>query len=178
MLTAPRINAVWLARLGPRVLITAGMIAGAGAMVWLTRLSAGSSYAGGVLPGLMVLGVAMAAIMAPSFATATQGVDPEHAGAASGTVNTMQQVGGAVGTALLSSIFAGAVTHSSGRAAGAAAINGYHLAFWVAAGLFALGAVAVGTVLRTSRVPAATDATAAPAVDAETQGAEPERLAA
>lgn len=176
MLTAPRINAVWLARLGPRVLITSGMIAGAGAMVWLTRLSADSSYAGGVLPALIALGLAMAAIMAPSFATATQRVDSEHAGAASGTVNTMQQVGGAVGTALLSSIFAGAVTHSSGGAG--AAINGYHLAFWVAAALFALGAVTVASVLRTSRAAAATDATAPPAGQAATEGAEPKRLAA
>lgn len=157
LLTAPRINAVWLARVGPRILITSGMLAGAGAMVWLTRLSAGSSYAAGILPGLIVLGLAMATTMAPSFATATQGVDPEHAGAASGAVNTMQQVGGAVGTALLSSVFASAVAHPGDRPAGAAIINGYHLAFWVAAGLFALGAVAVGTALRTPRVPVATD---------------------
>jgi EmrB/QacA subfamily drug resistance transporter len=178
MLTAPRISAVWLARFGPRILITSGMIAGASAMVWLTRLSAGSSYAGGVLPALIVLGLAMAAIMAPSFATATQGVDPEHAGAASGMVNTAQQVGGAVGTALLSSIFASAVTHSNRRAPGAAAIHGYRLAFWVAAGLFALGAVAVGAVLRTSRVRAVTDLTEDRDIWPDAQTREPGRLAA
>ena len=63
-----------------------------------------------VLPGLIVLGIGMGNIFAPAISSATYGVDPADTGVASAMVNTMQQVGGSIGTALLSSIFASAVT--------------------------------------------------------------------
>jgi hypothetical protein len=72
-------------------------------------------------------------------------------------VNTMQQVGGAIGTALLSSIFASAVSaYSDGQApspqlAAHAAVHGYTVAFWIAAGIFATGALVVGTTMRAVR---------------------------
>jgi hypothetical protein len=87
----------------------------------------------------------MGCIFAPAFSTATLGVDGSDAGVASAMVNTSQQVGGSVGTALLSTIFASAVstyTSSHAGAAGlsnAAAIHGYTTAFTWAAGIFALG---------------------------------------
>jgi len=68
-------------------------------------------------------------------------------------VNTMQQVGGSVGTALLSSIFASAVTsYADGQPQSpalleTATVHGYTVAFWVAAGVFAVGAVVVGAVI-------------------------------
>jgi hypothetical protein len=73
-------------------------------------------------------------------------------------VNTMQQVGGSIGTALLSSIFAGAVTsYADGHApspqlAEAATVHGYTVAFWVAAAVFATGAVVVGMLVPSLRV--------------------------
>jgi len=72
----------------------------------------------------------------------------------------MQQVGGSIGTALLSSIFAGAVTsyaetHArTPQLATDAAMHGYTVAFWVAAGIFAFGAVVVGTLMRSIKVEA------------------------
>jgi hypothetical protein len=81
-------------------------------------------------------------------------------------VNTMQQVGGSIGTALLSSIFASAVSSfakgkpASPQVAADAAMHGYTVAFWVAAGVFAFGAVAVGSLMRSIKIEA--DAPAEP----------------
>jgi MFS family permease len=121
------------------------MVLGLVAMLLFTRLSSGSSYLSGVLPGLLILGVGMGATFAPAFSTATLGVKTSEAGIASAMVNTSQQIGGSVGTSLLSTIFASAVTsygashlHTKGLA-NVAAIHGYTTAFWWAAGIFAIG---------------------------------------
>src|SRR6202035_108405 len=104
-----------------------------------------SSYASNVLPALLVFGVGMGCIFAPTFSTATLGVEGREAGVASAMVNTSQQVGGSVGISVLSTIFASAVAsysaghlHASGLA-NAAAVHGYTTAFWWAVGIFALG---------------------------------------
>jgi EmrB/QacA subfamily drug resistance transporter len=130
--------------IGVKPLVLAGTTLGAIAMFLFTRLTPGSSYASNVLPGLLVLGVGMGCIFAPAFSTATLGVEGREAGVASAMVNTSQQVGGSVGTALLSTIFASAVAsyttdhlHTSGLA-NAAAVHGYTTAFWWAVGIFAL----------------------------------------
>jgi EmrB/QacA subfamily drug resistance transporter len=158
MVTATTTNIVLLRRVGPRTLMTLGMALGAGAMVWLSQLTAGSSYVGHVLPALVILGVGMGNIFAPGFVGATHDVAPHDTGVASAMVNTMQQVGGSIGTALLSSIFAGAVAARlpAGRPtpgqAVQATMHGYSVAFWVAAGVFALGAVVVGAMLPRTHV--------------------------
>ncbi len=130
---------------GVKPLVLAGTTLGAIGMLLFTRLTPGSSYAADVLPGLLVLGVGMGCIFAPAFSTATLGVEGREAGVASAMVNTSQQIGGSVGTSVLSTIFASAVTsytvshlHSAGLA-DAAAVHGYTTAFWWAAGIFALG---------------------------------------
>jgi EmrB/QacA subfamily drug resistance transporter len=132
---------------GVKPLVLTGMALGAIAMFLFTRLTPDSSYASHVLPGLLVLGVAMGCIFAPAFSTATLGVEGREAGVASAMVNTSQQVGGSVGTALLSTIFASAVTSyvadhpRSPDLANAAAVHGYTTAFWWSVGIFALGFV-------------------------------------
>jgi MFS family permease len=130
---------------GVKPLVLAGTTLGAIAMFLFTRLTPGSSYASNVLPGLLVLGVGMGCIFAPAFSTATLGVEGREAGVASAMVNTSQQIGGSVGTSLLSTIFASAVAsytadhlHTTGLA-NAAAVHGYTTAFWWAVGIFALG---------------------------------------
>jgi EmrB/QacA subfamily drug resistance transporter len=153
-------NNNFLARVGPRPLLVLGMTLGALAMAWFTQLDTTSSYAGHVLPGLIVLGIGMGNIFAPGIATATYGVAPTDAGVASAMVNTMQQVGGSIGTALLSSIFASAVTSfakgkpPSPQVAADAAMHGYTVAFWVAAGVFAFGAAVVGLLMRSIKIDA------------------------
>jgi EmrB/QacA subfamily drug resistance transporter len=149
-----------LAKIGPRPLLVLGMTLGAVAMVWFAQLETTSSYAGRVLPGLVVLGIGMGNIFATGISSATYGVAPTNAGVASALVNTMQQVGGSVGTALLSSIFAGAVSsYAEGRprspqVAADAAMHGYTVAFWVAAGVFAFGAVVVGSLMHSIKIQA------------------------
>jgi EmrB/QacA subfamily drug resistance transporter len=150
----------FLAKVGPRPLLVAGMTLGALAMVWFAQLDTTSSYAGHVLPGLIVLGIGMGNIFAPGIFSATYGVAPTDAGVASAMVNTMQQVGGSIGTALLSSIFASAVSsYAKGRppspqVAVDAAMHGYTVAFWVAAGVFAFGAIVVGSLMHSIKVEA------------------------
>ncbi len=63
-----------------------------------------------MLPSLLILGMGMGCVFAPAFQSATYGVAPSDAGIASAMVNVGQQVGGSIGTALLSSIFASAVS--------------------------------------------------------------------
>jgi MFS family permease len=172
MITATSVNIRFLAKVGPRPLLVLGMTLGALAMAWFAQLDADSSYAGHVLPGLVVMGVGMGNIFAPAISSATYGVLPTDTGVASAMVNTMQQVGGSIGTALLSSIFASAVTsyaesHTPGPGlATDAAMHGYTVAFWVAAGVFAFGAVVVGTLMRSVKVQAHApgEAAAEPAV--------------
>jgi EmrB/QacA subfamily drug resistance transporter len=130
---------------GVKPLVLGGMALAAVGMFLFTRLTPDSRYATHVLPGLIILGVGMGAIFAPAFSTGTLGVEGSEAGVASAMINTSQQVGGSVGTALLSTIFASAAssylhTHLPSRGlADAAAVHGYTTAFWWAVGIFILG---------------------------------------
>jgi hypothetical protein len=122
------------------------MVLGAAAMLLLTSVTVDSSYATHVLPGLIVMGLGLGLIMAPALSTATFGVDRRDAGVASAMVNTGQQIGGSIGTALLSTLASGAAG-SYGAAHGPAAdlaaqaaVHGYTTAFAWSAGIFAVGA--------------------------------------
>src|SRR3984893_1858435 len=147
---------VTLPRLGPRVLIATGMLLGAGAMTYLPQLTVTSSYAGGVLPPLLIMALGFGMIFAPAINTATSGVQRQDSGVASALVNTMQQVGGSIGTAALSTIALTATTsylgaHRTGPLAPAtAAVHGYTAAFAVSAALFGIGAL-VAVLLLPSR---------------------------
>jgi EmrB/QacA subfamily drug resistance transporter len=136
---------VGLARVGPRVLIAGGMLLGAGGMAYLTQLTATSSYAADVLPALLILGLGFGMIFAPAINTATTGVARADSGVASALVNTMQQVGGSIGTSALSTVALTATAsyltahHSSPLALPVAATHGYTVAFTVSAALLGLG---------------------------------------
>jgi EmrB/QacA subfamily drug resistance transporter len=153
VLTATTVQTRVLHRTGAKPLVMAGMTAGLIAMVSFTRLTPGAEYATHVLPGLMLTGLGMGCIFAPAFSTATLGVKSTDAGIASAMVNTSQQVGGSVGTALLSTIFAGAAAsyasahvHAAGLA-NAASIHGYTTAFDWAAAIFGLGLLVALVIL-------------------------------
>ena len=138
---------VTLPRVGPRVLITTGMLFGAAAMAYLTQLTVTSSYVGGVLPALLIMGLGFGMIFAPAINTATAGVQRQDSGVASALVNTMQQVGGSIGTSALSTIALMATAsylaahHTGPLAPAIAATHGYTLAFAVSAGVFGLGVI-------------------------------------
>jgi len=145
VLTATTVQTQVLHRTGAKPLVMSGMGLGVIAMILLSRLTAHGAYLTHVLPGLVLSGLAMGLIFAPAFSTATLGVRSNDAGIASAMVNTSQQVGGSVGTALLSTIFAttaAGFSSAHGHAAslaGAASIHGYSIAFEWAAALFGVG---------------------------------------
>ena len=147
MISSNTSNIVTLPRFGPRVVITIGMTLGFLGLGYLSRLDASSSYLGGVLPGLILMGLAMGMVMAPSMNTATAGVQPQDSGVAAALVSTMQQVGGSIGTAVMSTIAASATTSyasSHGRVVGfnaVAATHGYTSVFATSALIFIVGAV-------------------------------------
>ncbi len=163
MTVSTTMPALLLPRVGPKPLITTGLLLGAGALFWFSFLSPGSSYAGHVLGPLILMGLGMGTAMSTSINTATLGVAPQDAGVASASVNTMQQVGGSVGTALLSSI-AGTATAAALAVAGtsprAATLAGYDRAFVVASVIFLVGAVVCGSLVPAGR-PHATPASGA-----------------
>ena len=134
------------------------LLASAG-LVSLTGIGVDSAYASDVLPGLLVMGAGMGLVFSSAMATATFGVVPQDAGVASAMVNTMQQVGGSIGTALLSTLAASATTAAlvgqaqSQAAVSAAAVHGYTTAFWWAAAIFAVGALVCGSLLRADARP-------------------------
>jgi EmrB/QacA subfamily drug resistance transporter len=142
--------------LGPRGLIAAGMLLSAGGMALLTQVTVTSGYVSGVLPALLVLGLGLGLIFAQAINTATAGVAREDSGVASALVNTMQQVGGSIGTAALSTIALSATaTYLIGHAVGpqtqaVAATYGYTIAFGVSAGLLVIGCI-LAIVLLPSR---------------------------
>ena len=112
------------------------------------------TYAAHVLPRCSIMGVGLGLIFAPAMSTATLGVEPADAGVASAMVNTSQQVGGSIGTALLSTLAASAATELRRRPrrspalAAQAAVHGYTTAFWWSAAIFAVGAIVTALLLR------------------------------
>ncbi len=150
-----------ISRVSSKILIPTGMAFAAAAMYLLTRIGLETSYASHVLPALLLLGAGLGLIFSPGFSLATLGVRAEDSGVASATVNTMQQVGGSVGTALLNTIAASAgAAWASGHAAQArtpqagklleatSAVHSYTVSFWWATAIFAVGAVITAAVLR------------------------------
>ncbi|MET0975742.1 MAG: MFS transporter [Leifsonia sp.] len=164
-------------RFGPKIMVPAGMLLAASGMVYLTHLGLDSSYAADILPPLMILGFGMGSIMPASMQTATLGVDREFAGVASATVNTSQQVGGSIGTALLNTLAATAAADYvashlplTPEIAQQAAVHSYAVAYWWGAAFFAFGAVLAALLFRgrahsalsSNHRPVATDTDAVP----------------
>jgi hypothetical protein len=146
-----------LAMVGPRPLVPVGMILGMLGMILFTKLTPQANYLGNVLPGLIVTGLGLGLIFAPATASATAAIERHDAGAASALVNSTQQVGGSVGVALLNTIAVTVTTrarlaHTTALATrhqlnAHAVLHGYAVAFWWAAGLFGVGALATFILL-------------------------------
>ncbi|WP_377320967.1 MFS transporter [Pimelobacter simplex] len=104
--TMSRITPRLVARFRQPPIIVAGTAGVLAAFLFLGRIDASTSYWTGVFPALLVLGISMGGSFMPITSLALQGVEPEHAGSASGLLQTMQQLGGAVGLAVVASVFA------------------------------------------------------------------------
>ncbi|MGZ4485382.1 MAG: MFS transporter [Nocardioidaceae bacterium] len=138
-----------LPRVGPKPLMVTGLVMAILGMLYLTRITPGSSYVTDVLPAEIVMSIGLAGVFIPASSTALVGVGGHDAGVASALLNTCQQVGGSLGTALLNTLYASAVTaFVTGHAAGAtnprrlqfdAFVHGYHVAFFWGAVLLTAG---------------------------------------
>lgn len=149
-------GSVLLPRVGPRPVIPAGCLFAVVALVLLTRIGQDSSYASGVLPAVLLFGFGTGLVFGSAQNVATSGVDSENSGVASAMVNTMQQVGGAIGLATFTYISASAVDryladHADQPAQQLqtlAALSSYHTVFWVAAATFLAGAALTAALFR------------------------------
>jgi EmrB/QacA subfamily drug resistance transporter len=169
LITSNLASIVGLPRVGPRDLIAAGMLFGTAGMAYLTQVTATSSYAGSVLPALIILGLGFGMIFAPAINTATFGVARQDSGVASALVNTMQQVGGSIGTSALSTVALTAAVsflaahHTSPLAPAIAATHGYTQAFAISAALLGAGFILTMVLLPSKRRLDQLRAAAAPA---------------
>lgn len=141
-------------RFGPKPVTAAGLAIAAVGAALLAQLGVQADYATDLLPGLVILGVGLGASLATGLSASTLGVHPDDAGAAGAMANTSQQVGSAIGLALLSTLAASASedylvgkTPDTGVLAHAA-VEGYTTAFWWAAGIFAVSSVVTGLLYR------------------------------
>ncbi|NUR30775.1 MAG: DHA2 family efflux MFS transporter permease subunit [Catenulispora sp.] len=142
---ATQISARLMTRVRPRFLMPPGFLLGAAGMVAMTRITPSTPYHSWVLPGTIALGLGMGCAFMPAMNVATGGVDPRDAGVASAMVNTSQQVGGAVGTALLSTLALSSTrrytTAHTDASQTQAMVHGFVTAFWCAAGLLTAASV-------------------------------------
>ncbi|MEJ8662093.1 MULTISPECIES: MFS transporter [Streptomyces] len=159
-----QIGARLMTRVAPRRLMGPGFLVAATGMLLLTQLEIDSSYAGLILPAQLLLGLGMGMAFMPAMSLSTHGVEARDAGVASAMVNTSQQVGGAIGTALLNTIAASATTsYIAAHAAGATGpqaqqtlqmqglVHGYSSAIWWAVGILVAAAAIAFTFINSGR---------------------------
>ncbi len=154
MVSSTTSSGVLMPRLGPRRLVPVGMVIAAAGLAFLaTQLGFHTSYPDTILLSLVLTGFGLGMVFGCAMNSATYGAGPADAGVASAMVNTNQQIGGSIGTALLNTIAASAlasylVAHAhSPLALAGAAVHSYVVAFWVSAGILAGASVICGLVL-------------------------------
>jgi EmrB/QacA subfamily drug resistance transporter len=137
-------------RFGPRPVMTAGLLILAAALYWYTRIPVDGHYWPDLLPAYLVFACGMALTFIPVSIAAFVGVAPQQAGLASGLLNTSQQIGGAIGVAVATTIFATQAKDQlkTGHTPAQAFTSGYSHAVWALAIVALAGAVAAFVLLR------------------------------
>jgi EmrB/QacA subfamily drug resistance transporter len=148
LIGASQISARLMTRVRARALMPPGFLVAAVGMLSLARITASTPYQTWPLAGLVLLGFGVGCAFVPAMNVATGNVDPRDAGVASALVNTCQQIGGAVGTALLSTLALSATRRYAERHAGSApdlstraSVHGFTTAFTISAGFLIAAAV-------------------------------------
>jgi MFS family permease len=138
------------ARFGARTTLISGLALIAAALVLFTQAPVSGGYASHILPVTMLMGTGAGLAFPALMTVAMTGVTPADVGLASGLVNTTAQVGGALGLAVLATVSAGRTSTlaARGQSTPAALTAGYHLAFWIAAGLATAAIAVAATTLR------------------------------
>ena len=152
-------------KIGVKVALTIGMVLLGAGLLYFTQISVDGTYVGDLLPGFLLVGVGLGFSFVPVSIAALAGVKPHEAGLASGLINTSQQIGGALGVAILTTV---AVTRAENQIGGGtearvAFTSGYGLAFWVGLLFAVVSLVATFLMLRGKDLsaPAASPSTAA-----------------
>ena len=144
MIAAPLLTKA-LPAIGPRPLMIVGPVVAAIGLFWLSAITPDGAYAVEVLPPLIVLGLGLAGIFVPVQNLALTGVAPHESGAASATSQAMMQIGGSVGLAVFTNLYASAEASSSAAGLGAL-VDGYSAAF-VGAGVAVLLAAPISALM-------------------------------
>jgi MFS family permease len=144
-------------RYGPRPVIVAGLLILAASMGWYTQIPVHGHFWPNLLPAYLTFALGLAFAFVPVTIAALAQVAPQDAGLASGLINTNQQIGGAIGVALASTIFVSGAKHllKTGHSQAVAFTSGYQDAFWALIGLALLGALAAFVLLRGTTMPVA-----------------------
>ncbi len=137
-------------RIGVKPVLVTGMVALTSGLVYFTQVAVHGTYLSDLLPGFLLVGVGLGFSFVPISIAALAGVRPAEAGLASGLFNTTQQIGGALGIAVLSTIATSRTSHAlaDGTALPSALVHGFTGAFVVGAGIAAVGIVAALTLIR------------------------------
>jgi fucose permease len=152
---------VVVGRIGVRATLTAGLLASAASVAWLTRLPVDGSYFWDLFPAFVLGGAGMGLSFVPVTIASLTGVERSDAGVASGLVNTSRQIGGAVGLAAVSAIAATSTSsfadaHAGVTATSAVALDhGFQTALYALTGLLLLGVVIATTLVRSAPAPVA-----------------------
>lgn len=144
-----------LPRLGAKTLIAVGAGVISLALLWMTRLTPQADYATALLGPLMIAGLGMGAVMVGATTVLSSGIRAEDAGAASGLLNVMQQIGGALGLAILVTVF-GVATRASHGPAHQVLTEGVTAAFTIAA-VFTAGAILLALTMKNRPAPTAAE---------------------
>jgi Na+/melibiose symporter-like transporter len=140
-------------KFGFKPILILGLVLTAIGLVWFSQVDVGGSYLGDILFPSLIAAVGLGFAFVPMTIAAVAGVEPHEAGLASGLINTSQQVGGALGLAILASIANSRTDSLMEEAGGAAAAlpnaltEGFQIAFIVGAGFAVLGAVLAATLI-------------------------------
>jgi EmrB/QacA subfamily drug resistance transporter len=137
-------------RVGVKPVLTAGMVSLSAGLVYFTQVSVGGSYLGDLLPGFLLIAIGLGFSFVPISIAALAGVQPAEAGLASGLINTSQQVGGALGVAILSTIATSTTSDAvtSGTAVPFALTDGFQAAFIGATAIAVAGIAAALLLIR------------------------------
>jgi EmrB/QacA subfamily drug resistance transporter len=141
-------------KFGPRPVIVIGLLVLAVSMGWYTQIPVDGHFWPDLLPAYLTFALGLAFAFVPVTIAALAQVPPEDAGLASGLINTNQQIGGAIGVALASTIFVSSAKSllKTGHSPAEAFTSGYQDAFWALIGLALLGALAAFVLLRGQKV--------------------------
>jgi EmrB/QacA subfamily drug resistance transporter len=148
-LAQPLIRAV-----GPRAVPVGGIVLAAFGLILLSRIPTHGTYLADLLPGLVVMSIGIGLTFVPVTLIATTNLDAADAGLASGLFNTSQQVGGALGLAILSSLAASRTSSAHEATHAAALVDGFQLAFLVGAGLMLAAVAVIVALIRSHHVEA------------------------